>query len=563
MFAELADLLEVEGASQFRILAYRNAARMVREHPKRMADLVAAGEDLSELPTIGKDLAAKIATIVETGRLPLLDEVCARTPRVLSQLMKVEGLGPKRVKILHETLGISSVEDLRRAAATGRIRELRGFGERTEKAILEGVERLSSRERLGRPAAEEAAEAIVAWLRQCRGVKNVAVAGSFRRRKETVADLDILATAARGAHVTAHLAAYDQVVDVVSQGTTRATVRLASGLQVDLRVVPQACYGAALHYFTGSKAHNVAVRTLALRKGLKLNEYGVFRGEERIGGRTEEEVFALAGLPYIEPELRENRGEIEAALEGRLPELIRLEDIRGDLHCHTHATDGYASIEDMAKAAAARGYEYVSINDHSRHVTIAHGLDEKGLRAEIDAIDEVNARLPDITVLKSIELDILEDGSLDLPDRILRRLDFTVCSVHYQFGLTAEKQTERILRAMDNPLFTILGHATGRLINQRPPYAIDLERVLRGAKERGCVVELNAHPDRLDITDEACLLAKEIGVRIAISTDSHRPTDLEFMHYGVDQARRGWLTAADVINAQPLAKLEAVLRERR
>ena len=560
---ELADLLDIEGANAFRVRAYRNAARTIRGHAKSMAELVAAGADLSELPGIGKDLAAKIETIVATRRLPLLEEVAARTPRALSELMKIQGLGPKRVKTLYRSLKVRSLDDLRRAAIAGRIRELPGFGAKTETLIREGIERRVALEsRMSLKAAEEIAGPLVAWLERCPGVKRVAVAGSYRRRKETIGDLDILVTATRDSPVIDRFAHGEDIAEVVSRGKTRSTVRLRSGVQVDLRVVPEVAYGAALQYFTGSKDHNIAVRKIAAKKGLKINEYGVFRGSKRVAGRTEAEVYAEIGLPVMPPELREDRGEVEAARKGKLPELVELEAIRGDLHCHTSASDGHDSLEAMARAAAARGYAYVSVNDHSKHVTVANGLDEKRLRAQLDAIDALNERLDDIVVLKSVELDILEDGSLDLPNRILEKLDFTVCAIHYQLGLSRERQTERVLRAMDNPHFSILAHPTGRLINDRPAYAIDLEKVMRGAKERGCYLELNAQPSRLDLTDEACRLAKELRLKIAISTDAHSGGDLDLMRFGIDQARRAWLTADDVVNTRDLASLRKLLARR-
>ncbi|MDH5308337.1 MAG: DNA polymerase/3'-5' exonuclease PolX [Gammaproteobacteria bacterium] len=562
-FATLADLLEIEGANPFRVRAYRNAAATVRSHPRRMADLIDEGMDLAELPDIGDDLAGKIQTIVETGRLPLLDEVAQRTPVELSDLMAIEGLGAKRVRRLYDELGIRSVEDLRRAADSGAIRELPGFGPKTEEAIRKRVEAHAGRERRMKLAdAEDVADALVHWLAGCDGVREVVVAGSFRRRRETVGDLDVLVTASKGAPVMQRLADYDEVDEIVSSGKTRSTVRLHAGLSVDVRVVPQVSYGAALVYFTGSKSHNIALRKRGMRKGYKVNEYGVFKGERRVAGQTEASVYAKLGLPLIPPELREDRGEIDAARRGRLPKLVTLEDIRGDLHCHSKATDGRDTISRMAEAAKERGYEYLSINDHSKHVSVAHGLDRKRLLAQVRAIDRLNAKLDGIVVLKSVEVDILEDGSLDLPDDVLKELDFTVCAVHYQLRLTRRKQTERILRAMDNPYFNILAHPTGRLINRRDPCELDLERLLEAAHERGCIFELNAHPDRLDLNDEACRLAKDIGVGIAVATDAHSVDGLDTMRYGIDQARRGWLEKKDVVNTLSLAALQKRLRRR-
>jgi DNA polymerase (family 10) len=561
LFERLADLLEIQGANPFRVRAYRNAARTIAGHPEPMAELVARGADLKELPGIGEALAGKITTIVRSGRLPALDEAARRTPAVLSDLMRIPGVGPKRVRRLHESLGLRSVEDLKRAATSGLIRGLPGFGAKTEQMILAGTTiAMTAGARVKLRDAEAMAAPLVAWLAKTPGVGQVEVAGSLRRRKETVGDLDILATAATPAKVMQRLAAYDEVIEVLAHGETRSTVRLRSGLQVDLRVVPEASYGAALHYFTGSKAHNVAVRARAQKKGLKLNEYGVFRGRRRVAGRTEKDVFAAVGLPLIAPELREGAGEIEAAARHALPELVTPEDIRGDLHCHTDASDGHDDLEAMAAAAQALGYEYLGISDHSRRVKVARGLDPRRLLGQIREIDRLNARLGGITLLKSCEVDILADGRLDLPDSVLKELDFTVCSVHYDLQLPAKKQTARILRAMDNRYFTILGHPTGRLINERPACELAMEKIIAGAKERGCYLEVNAHPDRLDLDGAGCRAARAAAVKVAIATDAHSGRDLELMRFGVDQARRGWLEAGDVLNTRSLTELRKLFR---
>jgi len=560
MFDELADLLEIEGSNRFRVRAYRNAARTIRKHTKKMAQLIEQHRDLTELPDIGNDLADKIKTIVETGQLPLLEKVHSRTPATLSQIMKIRGLGPKRVKALHESLKIKTLDDLKHAANSGRIRELEGFGKKTEQMIKMRTEEFSEAEkRIKLIEAEEIATSLREYIKKSRGIKDFNIAGSYRRRKDTIGDLDILVTAGKNTDVMQRFVTYDRVREVLSQRETRSTIRLRTGLSVDLRVIPEKSYGAALHYFTGSKAHNIAVRKLALKKKIKINEYGVFKGEKRIAGNTEKEVYAQVGLPYIEPELRENRGEVDAAKRGKLPELINLEDIRGDLHCHTGATDGKNTLKEMAQAAAKRGYEYISINDHSKHMAVASGLGEKKLLEQIETIDKLNETLEDIVILKSIEVDILQDGSLDLPARVLKELDFTVGAVHSNFNLSRSQQTKRLLHAMDNPYFNILAHPTGRLINARKAYEVDLEKIMQGAKERGCFIELNAHPARLDLTDDACLMAKHTGLNIVISTDAHRTSDLDFMPYGINQARRAWLEAGDVINCLPLKKLKKTL----
>lgn len=559
-FTTLADLLEIEDANPFRVRAYRNAARTVSGHSQSMADMVAHGDDLTELPDIGEDLAQKIQTLVETGRLPLLEEVEARTPAALSDLMKIEGLGPKRVKILYKELNICSIEDLKQAINNGKVHELEGFGEKSEALIKKHLEYFQhEKQRTKLPEAEEIAASLIQHLEKSHGVKKITAAGSLRRRKETVGDLDILVSIKKDSSVMQDFVNYDEVTEVISHGGTRSTVRLRSGIHVDLRVVPDISYGAALHYFTGSQAHNIAVRKLGVKKGYKINEYGVFKKDERIAGKTESEIFKFVGLSYIEPELREDRGEIQAAQKGKLPKLIDIKDIHGDLHAHTKETDGHNTLEEMANAAIRRGYEYLAITDHSQHVTVAKGMNKERLLAHIKAIDKLNEKLDKLTLLKSIEVDILDDGSLDLPNDVLKHLDLTVCSIHYKFNLSRKQQTERVLRAMGNPYFNILGHPSGRLINERQPYELDLEKVMRAAKDSGCFLELNAHPDRLDLTDDNCLLAKEIGLKLAISTDAHSINGLDLMRFGIGQARRGWIEASDVINTRPLNQLKKLI----
>lgn len=561
IFREIADLLEIKGGNAFRVRAYRNAARTIRGLSQTVSELLAQGEDLSQLPGIGKDLAGKIERIVETGDLPLLKKLKGEFPEGLSNLLQIPGLGPKRVQTIHKKLDISSLGDLQKAAREHRIRELSGFGKKTEESILEGIEHVKERAERRRLAdVEEIADSFVAYLKKTKGLKDIEVAGSYRRRKETVGDLDILVSCKRGTPIMKRFVNYEDVDKVVSQGDTGSTVLLRSGLQVDLRKVAQVSYGAALLYFTGSKSHNIAVRKIGQGKKLKINEYGVFKGKNRVAGKTEPAVYKEVGLPYIEPELREDRGEIEAAKKKRLPELITLGDIKGDLHAHTKRTDGKHSLKEMAQAAKDKGYEYLAITEHSQRVTVAHGLDARALGKQIEEIDRLNDELEGIRLLKSIEVDILEDGSLDLPDDILKELDFTVCSVHSKFNLSRKRQTERILRAMDNPHFTILGHPTGRMIGEREPYDMDMERIMKAAKDRGCFLELNAHPDRLDLNDRHCKHAKEIGLRVVISTDAHSTNDLDFMRFGVGQARRGWLEPKDVLNTRSWKPLEKLLK---
>lgn len=557
--SEIADLLELEGANQFRIRAYRNAARLVDGLPSEISFMLQHGKNLAELPGIGADLAAKIGALARTGKLPLLDRLRKTTPVVATELLKLPGLGPKRVHALCHDLDIHSLAQLRRAIIDGRIEHLRGFGKGIQAKLLAALETEAKPARVKLAVAESYVTPLLAWLAQAAGVIKVVAAGSYRRCQETVGDIDILVTASRKSDVIARFTSYEEVKEITSAGTTRASVTLRSGLQVDLRVVPKESYGSALHYFTGSKAHNIAIRRLGQQHGLKINEYGIYRGSKRLGGATEEEVYRAVGLPYIPPELRENRGEIEAAAQRQLPHLIELDDLHGDLHTHTKSTDGHNSFVEMAAAAKTRGLSYIAVTDHSRHLTVAHGLDPKRLHQQMDAIDRFNQGRSGIVVLKGIEVDILEDGSLDLPDSTLKELDLVIGAVHSQFNLSRAKQTERILRAMENKYFSVLAHPSGRLIDTREPYDVDMPRIIHAAKERGCFLELNAYPERLDLIDLHCRIAKEEGVLISIATDSHRIEDLANLRLGIGQARRGWLERPDVLNTRTLSQLKPLL----
>jgi DNA polymerase (family 10) len=566
VFEEIADLLEIEGANTFRIRAYRNAAHILGDLPQDARALVERGGDLTRLPGIGADLAGKIGEIVTTGHCSLLERLHRELPPAITELLKIPGLGPKRVKALYHELDVQTVAQLQRAAQDGLIRALHGFGAKTEQNILQAVQAHANQSRrFMLDTAAQYAETLRAFLQAIPGVQQVVVAGSFRRMRDTVGDLDILVTAAPdsaaiGSAVIKRFTAYDEVAEVYSAGPTRASVLLKSGIQVDLRVVAQRSYGAALHYFTGSKAHNIAIRRIAQQLGLKVNEYGVFRGAQRIAGDSEESVYRAVGLPWIAPELREDRGEIEAASAGRLPQLVELSDLRGDLHAHTVVSDGHDSLHDMALAARALGLEYLAITDHSRHLSVAHGLDPIQLAKQCDQIDRLNAQLDGIVLLKGIEVDILDDGSLDLPDAVLARLDLVIGAVHSRFGLPRAKQTERILRAMDSPHFTLLAHPGGRLIGQRESYDVDMLRIIRHAKQRGCFLELDAQPERLDLLDTQCQSAKEEGVLVSVNSDAHSTFDFANLKYGIGQARRGWLEKADVLNTRPLAALRKLLK---
>jgi len=561
IFEHVADLLEIRDANRFRVRAYRNAANTIRNLSRSLEDMQKDSEDLSELPDIGEDLAAKIDEILRTGRLSFLREIADEVSEAIVEATRIPGIGPKRARALFAALDLSSVDDLKQAAEDGRIAGIKGFGEKTQARIRKELEeREGSDRRIRLDVAEDFARPLLDWIRKIKGVTKAEIAGSYRRRKETVGDLDILVQGEDGGGIIERFIEYDEVADIASKGRTRSTVTLRSGLQVDLRVISAPSWGAALHYFTGSKAHNIAGRRRAQERDLKLNEYGLFNGEKRIAGATEKDVYHGIGLPWIDPVLRENRGEMEAAESRELPKLVELADIKGDLHVHTTESDGKNRLKEMARSAKARGYEYIAITDHSKSQTQAGGLSEDELGKQIDEIEALNEELAGIRLLKSCEVDILEDGRLDFPDSLLKRLDLVVASVHSKLDLTEDKQTERMIRAMDNPLVSIIGHPTGRLIGERKACALNMDRLIEAAKDRSCILELNANPRRLDLKDVHCRMAAEKGCRIAISTDAHSCGGLGNMRYGVDQARRGWLSADDVVNTRSWAALSNMLR---
>lgn len=553
VFEQIADLLEIQGENPFRVRAYRNGARVVQGLPQELsATLRETGGALPRLPGIGKDLAAKIGEIIDTGSCALLRRLQNELPAAITEMLKIPGVGPKRVRALYNGLHVQTMAQLADAARGGRVAGLPGFGPLLQRKILDETQARQNVERRFKLAtAAQYAETLVAYLRETSGVKQTAVAGSYRRMRETVGDLDILVAADAGERVMRRFIAYDEITRVLASGPTRASVVLKFGVQVDLRVVEPRSWGAALHYFTGSKAHNIAIRRLGAERGLKINEYGVFRGTRRIAGDTEESVFAAVGLPWIAPELREAQGEIEAAQAGHLPQLIECSDLRGDLHVHTQASDGHDTLRAMALAAKRFGLSYIAITEHSHSLTVAHGLDAARLAQQGLEIDRLNATLGGITVLKGIEVDILGDGSLDLPEAALRRLDIVVGAVHSRFDLTRAQQTARIVRAVQSGLVTILAHPSGRLIDERLPYDADMEVIIRAARAAGCFLELNAHPDRLDLDDARCRMARTESAKVCINSDSHRATGFGNLRFGIGQARRGWLEAADVVNTLP------------
>ncbi len=564
-FNRVADLLDIKGENEYRIRAYRNAAQTISGLSRSVVESVEKGEDLSELSGIGKDLAGKIEEIVKTGELEQLRQLEREVPTGLRQLLSIEDLGPKRVKQLHEEIGIKSIEDLEKAAKAGKIQNMEGFGKKTTQKILEAIDRAKKegpKKRFRLNEAEERSLPLLDYLKKTEGVKKAEIAGSYRRRKETVGDVDILVTCKQGTNIMDRFVNYEDVQKVISKGDTRSSIMLRNNLQVDLRVVPEVSYGAAMLYFTGSKAHNVALRKKAVENDWKMNEYGLFKGKKRIGGKTEIELYEKFGLQYIEPELRENRGEFDAAANNELPDLVKLKDIRGDLQSHTKATDGKYSLEEMATAAKEKGYDYFAITDHSKRVTVANGMDEKRLLKQLEEIDRLNEKIKGFRVLKSVEVDILKDGTLDLADEVLEKLDIVICSIHYNFKLSRQAQTRRVLKAMEHPCFHILAHPTGRMLGKREPYEIDLEKVIDAAKENRCYLEINAQPDRLDLNDVYAGMAKEKGVKLAISTDAHTISDLDLMRFGVGQARRAWLQKEDILNTHSWEELKKMLKKK-
>ncbi len=560
-FDQIADLLEFQGENPFRLRAYRNGAMAIRDLTESLSEISKDPDrPLTDIPGIGKDLAAKIVTLCTTGELPLLAELSAKTPPSVLVLLRVPGLGPKKAAVLYKELQVGSLEQLRAACESHRVRDLKGFGEKTEQKILEGLSIAStSDERIYWATADEFVQSLLAHLRACPAVEEAEAAGSYRRRRETIGDLDLLVASSEPDVVMDHFARYAGISDTIARGDTKMSVRLSRGLQVDLRVVPAESFGAALQYFTGSKAHNVVLRGRAKTKGLKINEYGVYRGEESIAGRTEKEVYAVLGMPLFPPELRESRREFEWADGGKLPELVELDDLRGDLHMHTDQTDGKSTLAEMVAAAQERGLKYIAVTDHSKRVTMANGLDATRLRREWAEIDKVNAKLRGFTVLKGVEVDILEKGGLDLDDDVLSEADWVVASVHYGQNQPREQITKRIIDALKNPNVSAIAHPTGRILNRRKSYDVDLDAVFKAARDYGKLLELNANPARLDLDDVACAGAKSFGIPIVISSDAHSTAGLDVLRYGINQARRAGLTKDDVANTRSWAAMKKLI----
>jgi len=569
MFETMADIMEIRGENQFRVSSYRKVARVVADMAEDI-EKVAAGPGLTSVAGIGKSSAEKIEQYLKTGRMEAYEKLVADFPAGALELLRIPEVGPKTVARLMREKGITSIEALEKAIERGDLDGMAGMGPKTIENLKKGIALVKARQ--GRTLLGEAlpvAQGIIASLRERVELGAAEPAGSLRRMRETVGDIDILATVkpprrrARrtadevpgGRQVVEAFCSLEEVAEVLAAGDTKGSIRTRAGLQVDLRVVPPESFGAALQYFTGSKAHNIKVRSIAAARGLKINEYGVFRGERRLAGATEEEVYAALELPWIPPELREDRGEVEAAAEGRLPRLVTLEQVRCDLHVHTSYSDGAMSVEEMARAAKQMGYSYVALTDHSKNLGVAGGLTEEQLARRNDEIERVAEKLGGFRILKGTEVDILRDGSLDYSDEVLASLDWVVASVHDHFNLSERQMTERILRAVRHPLVHAIGHLTGRLLGKREPYAVDVSAVVEACAETGTCLELNAHPERLDIRDVVCREAKQAGVKVAIGTDAHHASQYALMHYGLATARRGWLEPDDVLNCMSAEEL--------
>jgi DNA polymerase (family 10) len=569
MLDEIADLLDLTDAGGFKVRSYQNAARTVRSMSQRIDAILADGGDLTEQPNIGASIAEDIAAIVEGGSCERLESLREEVPAGVVRIMGVPGLGPRKAMFLYRELGVSSLDGLKEAAEAGRIRGLEGMGAKAEENIKRGVETVKrSSGRVSIKAASDAAAALGEHLDGIDAISEWAVAGSLRRREETVGDLDVLIRAGDRSAAIEGVLEYGEIREVQSRGEEKSTVVLRGGLQVDFRFFEASSFGAAMVYFTGSKAHNVRLRRIAIDKGWKLNEYGLFAGGDgggdgkRLAGKTEASVYSRLGMSFVPPELREDRGEVEAASNGALPELVELGEIRGDMHCHTTATDGSGSIAEMARAAQEMGYEYLAITDHSKAVTMAGGLDDDAMRRHADDIREQNAKMTGFRLFAGVEVDILKSGKLDLEDRTLEGLDWVVASTHYHLNLPREKMTDRLVAAIGSGLVHAIGHPLGRMIGRRDPIKVDLDRVFEACAEHGVCLEINAQPARLDLPDVHCQRAHDAGVRFEISTDAHKADNLSLMDFGVDVARRGWLRKEDVLNTLAVKDLKAAIGAR-
>jgi len=564
IFEEMADLLEIKGENPFRIRAYRKAALNIETLTEDVSTLIEE-KRLNEIPGIGKDLAQKIEEIVKTGTLEQLEKLRKEIPSSLLELLSVPGLGPKTAKIIYDNLKIKSIEELEKVAKEHKLKGLPGIREKTEENILKGIEILKAgRERRRIDQAIAIAKSFINYLKNIKGVEKISEAGSVRRRKETIKDIDILVVSSNPAYVMERFISNPMVMEVISKGSTRSSIRTRDFMQVDLRVVEPQSFGSALAYFTGSKEHNIKLRDMAKGKGLKLNEYGIFNEitGEKLGGKEEEEIYRILGIQYIPPELREDRGEIEWAIEGRIPKLVDLKEIKGDFHIHSKWSDGGNSIEEIVQTAIRKGYEFISITDHSKSLGVAKGLNEEKLKAQREEIERLRDKYPQIKILHGIEVDIKSDGTLDFSDEILSNLDIVIGAIHSGFKQDRETITKRIISAMENPFVHIIAHPSGRLIGEREPYDVDMERILEYAKSTGTILEINAFPQRLDLRDIYCKRAKELGIMIAIGTDAHWTYQLDYMEFGVWVARRGWLEKENVLNTYSWKEIKEFLKKK-
>lgn len=566
LFSKLAFYLEMDGIP-FKPQAYEKVSLVIKTLDKDIKEIYQKEkrEGLKKIPGIGEGIADKIEEFLKTGKIKEIEKYEKKYPVKVEELMEVEGIGPKTIKTLYQKLKIKDLKDLENAALKGKVRNLEGFGEKSEKNILEAIEFLKrSKGRFLLSEAYYLAEEIINELKKLKEVDKIIVAGSLRRMKETIGDIDLLVTIKRNVKdgakkVMDRFVNLKGVIKVWDYGLTKSSIRFNKGIDADLRVVKDYEFGSALQYFTGSKEHNIVTRKIALDKGLKLNEYGVFKGKKRIGGKTEEEVYKLIGLPYIEPELRESRGEIEAALKNQLPKIIGYQDIKGDLHCHSDWDGGSNSLEEIVEAAKVLGYEYLGISDHTKFLRIEHGLDEKQLLAQHQAIEKLNSKIQNpkskFRLLHGCEANILNDGKIDIDDKVLEKLDYVIAGIHSHLKMTKEEMTERIIKAIKNPNVDIISHPTGRLINRRDEYEIDFDKILKAAKEYKVALEINSFPERLDLKDTNIRKAVDYGVKLVINTDSHHISQLNFIKFGIAQARRGWAKKEDIINSWSLEKL--------
>jgi len=561
IFDHIADILDIQGENPFKVRAYKKAAQTLENLTTQITS-VEALEKLGKLPGIGEAITKKIKEHLETGKLNYYEELKKSEYAPLVEFLKIPGVGPKHAKLIYDKLKVKTIPGLEKTAKQGKLRNLFGLGEKTEENILKGVSQVRKfKERFPLAYIYPRAQAMVEELKKNKDVKEITLAGSLKRMKETIADVDILVSSNKPSSIASSFVKLPWVVNILSKGKTKSSIQTKDGFQSDLRIVKPDQFGAAKHYFTGSKAHNIRIRSLGVQKGLKINEYGVFKGKKWIAGKTEEEVFKSIGLPFIPPEIREDWGEIEAAMDGKLPHLVELKDLKGDLHVHTDWTDGQNSIEQMAQSAIERGYEYLAICDHSPTIGITNGLDEKRLPQQIEEIKKLNKKFKNFKLLTGIEVDVRSNGDLDLPNDLLKTLDVVVASVHTKFTQPKEEMTKRIIKAIENPYVDIIAHPTGRLIGKREPYEVDMDKILDAAFSNKKIMELNAYPERLDLNDINCRKAKGKGVKVAISTDSHKDSHLDWIFFGIATARRGWLEPKDVINTLSLEKLMKFLKK--